>query len=528
MSEKRAIATIDCETDPFQYKRLPKPFLWGYYDGEEYLEFTKTNDLCDFISQANRIIYAHNGGKFDFHFLIDKLRTFKPMLVINGRIVKTEIGNSELRDSYSIVPVPLSAYNKEKIDYWKFEKDVRKKYMNEIKHYLYLDCKYLYELVYAFVNKFGAKITTAQAALSECKRIMGISNQEITSTKSLYDELKPFYFGGRVAALKRGRFQINTYTYDINSAYPYAMTMNHPIGRIYKVLTPRTRNKINPTAFYFAKINSDGSLPLRTNGSLTYPKGKHDFFVGGRELLSCIASNCILEKIHYTIEFKDTINFTKYVNTYYEMKNKAERGSTDYIFSKLMLNSLYGKFATNPNNYFDYILIEPQFISAALHVDGYEFHSMIGNLALMYRPIDEKQHKYYNIATAASITSTVRSILISTMQYIELQGGTVFYCDTDSIITDIQLPSNIVGEQLGQWKLESENKDLIIIAPKLYGSLNSITGHWKIASKGVELTSYDLEQLAKGKQYIYFRKAPTYSINKQPEFISRKIPGLAP
>ena len=84
----RRIATIDCETDPFLYNRLPVPFIWGYYDETTYKEFTDTDKLCDFISTRDRIIYAHNGGKFDFHFIVNRLKTFVPMLVINGRIVK--------------------------------------------------------------------------------------------------------------------------------------------------------------------------------------------------------------------------------------------------------------------------------------------------------------------------------------------------------------------------------------------------------------------------------------------------------
>lgn len=44
----------------------------------------------------------------------------------------------------------------------------------------------------------------------------------------------------------------------------------------------------------------------------------------------------------------------------------------------------------------------------------------------------------------------------------------VYYCDTDSIMTSEDLPSNMVGKELGQWKLEHNLEEGIFIAPKIY------------------------------------------------------------
>ena len=143
--QPKTVAVIDFETVPFLHGRIPKPFAAAFFDGEIYREFWGANCaeyLIDFISTLEKeyIIYAHNGGKFDFFFLLPWITN--PLKLINGRIVKAGILNtkSELRDSYAIIPVPLRAYQKDEIDYKFFEIEHREKYKNEILHYLAGDC----------------------------------------------------------------------------------------------------------------------------------------------------------------------------------------------------------------------------------------------------------------------------------------------------------------------------------------------------------------------------------------------------
>lgn len=125
----KRIASCDCETDPFLYGRTPKPFAWGFYDGESYVYFWGTDSTAEFIDyikdEENLIIYAHNGGKFDFFYLLKWLDP--DIQIINGRIAKATLfgGRVELRDSYLILPLPLSAHDKDSIDYNKMEANVR-------------------------------------------------------------------------------------------------------------------------------------------------------------------------------------------------------------------------------------------------------------------------------------------------------------------------------------------------------------------------------------------------------------------
>ena len=123
LSNKKAIWAVDCETDPFDYGRIPRPFIWGVYEGytDDYREFTDTDECVDFLAANDVIAYAHNGGKFDWHFITHRMNPLKPLLVISGRLAKFEIGQCEFRDSYSLMPVSLEQYQKSEFEYWKME-----------------------------------------------------------------------------------------------------------------------------------------------------------------------------------------------------------------------------------------------------------------------------------------------------------------------------------------------------------------------------------------------------------------------
>ena len=156
--KEKVIAVADCETDPFDGHIIPSPFLWGYYDGTNYEEFTTTDKFIEFIyTLPPTILYAHNGGKFDWHFILDYIEDLEKVMIINGRLAKFTIGEVEFRDSMNILPVSLKKMQKDEFDYNKMKADVRHKYMAEIKRYLYHDCLYLYQYVTGFIDDPGCR-----------------------------------------------------------------------------------------------------------------------------------------------------------------------------------------------------------------------------------------------------------------------------------------------------------------------------------------------------------------------------------
>ena len=203
--KQKRLAVFDIETDPFLFGRIPEPFCVGWYDGDDYREFWGEDCIIRFVEflhmlDDNYIVYAHNGGKFDFLFLLDFLDP-GDIRIIRGRIAKTKIGNCELRDSWLILPLPLAAHDKGEIDYAIFESDRRNKPKNKklILDYLMRDCRSLYTWVEKFRERFGDGMTIAGRAFDQLEQ----TGYEIPTTDADYDEtMRPYYFGGRVECFK--------------------------------------------------------------------------------------------------------------------------------------------------------------------------------------------------------------------------------------------------------------------------------------------------------------------------------------
>lgn len=519
MKDKRAISVIDAETDPFLFGRVPVPFLWGYFDGHEYRSFASTEDLILFIRSRNEYIYAHNGGKFDFHFLLKYIDGISQVLVINGRIVQMRLGKCILRDSFASLPFALKNYKKTEIDYAKFEASIRNQYMNEINDYLRDDCVYLWQLINAFQIEFGNKPTLASAGLAKLKLLCGLGN--FKTNRFFYTTFAPYYHGGRVSIFHKGIVKKKTYIYDINSAYPYAMIHAHPWSN--QCTFRQNQFTINPLSFYRVKGISHGCFPYLENKNLTYPVNRVlEYYVTGYELDTALKSKSFDGDILQQIDFMQYQSFSQYILHYYARKKASanDKHSTEYLLSKFAMNSVYGKFAANPDNYVDYILCHPKHLKTQIEKHQYIPSYICDDYALLAKEIPDARKTFYNVATAASITGFVRAYLWKNICDIQSRGYEVYYCDTDSMITDC--PNFPCGSELGEWKLEQINDLLYLYAPKIYAA-HSLDGKWKIASKGVTLTHQEIAKLLHNQRVTWSNSAPTFSLKKPVDFISRTL-----
>ena len=134
------IGVIDCETDPFEHGVFVKPFIWCFLDSNTEIVTRDVSEIIAYVRKRKLIVYAHNGGKFDYNFIMDFVSPQKVMRIGN-RLSSFKIGKAEFRDSYNILPFPLSAYNKMEFDYSKLKHDAREKHMDEIIRYVRSDCK---------------------------------------------------------------------------------------------------------------------------------------------------------------------------------------------------------------------------------------------------------------------------------------------------------------------------------------------------------------------------------------------------
>lgn len=170
---------------------------------------------------------------------------------------------------------------------------------------------------------------------------------------------------------------------------------------------------------------------------------------------------------------KDYI-FIDYVDYLYNWKANNLKNSPKYIISKLLLNSLYGRFGmnqemnqhiiTNNKNSLNYYK-EFDVLNVIPLNNGNELISYVDK-SLDKNDIDPILN--ISVPIAAAITSYSRVFMYD---FKNLKNNTVYYTDTDSIALDKPLDDKFVGTELGKMKLEYTSKKSIFLAPKVYGSL---------------------------------------------------------
>lgn len=551
-------AVCDCETDPFKVGRKDiAPFLWGFWDGETYQEFETTESFVAFAREFDGIIYAHNGGKFDWHFLLPHIDPLQEILIISGRIAKARMGAAELRDSYSILPVPLSAWAKDKIDYAIFEADQRNKPKNRkaIRHYLRKDCEYLYDMVSAFLREFGLYMTLAGASMGVWEKLRG--EKAPRSSERFYNDMHRYYYGGRVQCFRYGVADCRFKVADINSAYPRAMLERHAIdtdcttirqGLTQAAVAVWIKARGAGQVFVSILARSRGAFPFRADdGALYFPSDNvaREYHVTAWEYLAAMETGTAdILRVTELRAFAHGITFDDYILPFYE-KRKAAKAAGDKagdLLSKLMMNANYGKWASNPAEYESFVNVPPKFagmlgtlpprargkvgIETTQDADlsGYEFAGLLGPWALGSKPLPEEKRRYYNVATAASITGWVRAYLWRTL----CCAVNPIYCDTDSIAAEAFGDGVPFGGALGEWKDEGSFDRYAVGGKKMYAFRYVDPAEdgervWKTASKGVRLSAADVERIASGEAVEYLADKPTFSVHHEPRLINRHI-----
>jgi hypothetical protein len=552
VGKRQEIWASDCETDPFRIGRIPKPFIWGAYEiyTGRYETFGSAALFAAFFRERRCLIYFHNGGKFDGHYLRPYFNSDENIMVIAGRIARFGIGACEVRDSYNLIPIPLARYAKDKFDYQILEAEVRSlpENVEKIERYLRSDCVNLANLLRAYFDRYGKGLTQAGAAMSYwAKHYNG--GKKPRQSAAQFERYRPYYYGGRVECFAAGYKETRHTIVDRNSAYPEAMLHQHPISTEAIALSNLPRDSKIPQCFVTLRAVSRGAFPFRLeSGELIFPRDDKEriYDVTGWELQTALELNAVkikeVLKVHY---FRETVDFTGYIQNFYNERKvaKANDDIAGDIFAKLFMNSCYGKFASNPENYHEYLLSSAARLGEHIG-DGYaDYHDWGDGRRLLWRQLPVERHRYYNVATAASITGFVRAGLYRDLCKVR----NPIYCDTDSIDAE-NVSSLAMGPELGQWKVELECDDYAMVGKKMYACRSALDQGWnkqeqryrypkgshKYACKGVQLSPEEIVRIAKGeglerdkqgRPYIsYHPMVPTYSLTRpEPRFIGRKV-----
>lgn len=579
------IYTMDIETDPFARGKVPVPFVIGFYDGLTFWSFwtdkgaTCVEKMRVFLEDETvdpGIIYMHNGGRFDFFYLLEWFEG--KTTIINSRIVRALMPIKpasakdrfnrwecfEFRDSYAIMPFPLRAYQKDNLPIEYLERQNRDQHRDEIESYLTGDCVNLWELCMGFQREFGDYKTIASAAFAQLSKFHHYEKLGQSDDEEIRGQ---FYFGGRVQCFESGVIDQPVKIYDVNSMYPYVMdSYLHPTG--WPVVIDKqlhgwcndgqpTREKLK-TFFLTVEGDNNGAFATRMpDGSVEFTVDRGLFHVTVHEYLTALELGLFkLGRILQAYNFLGYSKFHLFVDHFYKLRKEvtakfnehkaackqcgqkdsisATEGNAGYcatgadlvahnLYYKYVLNSAYGKFGLNPENYFNWEITKT---NEPPEGDRWALDMIAHDKFFVWKQPTQTGWNLKNIATAASITGAARSLL---MRAIARSKG-VLYCDTDSIICEKfgnspDLP--IDAKKLGAWKQESEGVRTAIAGKKTYAVFDAEGKCVKHACKGVALEPEDILRVANGEDIITFRDAPTFKRDGGAVFIERKARNTA-
>lgn len=522
---EREVAVLDFETDPFKYGRIPEPFACGVLWRGLYVDFWGTDcwrKAADYLLSIKvpLVVYAHNGGKFDFFFMWPVLEN--PVKLINSRIVSARLGIHELRDSWAIMPFGLAKFEKTKIDYSKFEPEVRDNHRGEILDYLHDDCVALHTLCVAFVKRFGFRLTIAGTAMHELTQI----HPQAFTNENHDSRFRRFYYGGRVECFDSGvidgRFQV----FDVNSMYPAVMrNCDHPSGTKYLRIPEAEINDAGDIpgyegCFYFVIVEGHnlGALPHRDelNGSLAFNREYGVFDTTSHELRAALELGKFrITRVHEVLIPHEVQRFDEFVETFADQKKSAKKSGDKIgeIFAKLIMNSAYGKFGQDPEHFKDYFIC-----IRGVHShpgEPWELEESATHWSIWSKPSPQK--RYFDVAIAASVTSAARAVLMRGIA----GAKRPIYCDTDSIICESLTGVKIDEYELGAWKKEAEGAQIAVAGKKLYALFADDGTPVKWASKGTKLAPEEVRKVAQGGEVLWKSDAPNFKLTGETKFIAR-------
>ena len=337
------------------------------------------------------------------------------------------------------------------------------------------------------------------------------------SKSSIYKDIRQAYYGGITEVYKP--YGTNFFYYDVNSLYPYVALQDMP-GLICSKLSLFEDYENIDMFFGFFSCRSQtpldgylGLLPIRTNGGgLIFPLGQWEGWYFSEQLKFAKQHGYKIKVlIGYTFDRVPDV-FTDYINKVYPIKSNTTNKSQKAM-AKSLLNNLLGRFGINMD--------KP--ITELLSREAFE-RKMLMHKIMSYKDISEDKVLVsyvpkldYDIITShgldfmkfvnkykdreiqtLSATSVVISVAVTAYARIHItklklqirkKGGKIYYSDTDSIVTNLELPKYLVNPNiLGLLKLEHVLNEGIFISNKIYW-LSDVKGNFLIIAKGIKSDS---------------------------------------
>lgn len=468
-------------------------WLWSAVQlGSDAPEWGK--DITSFIKwlmNGDRIVHFHN-LKFDGMFLLDHILrhgfhwreratqpgTFQVLIdrmarFYSLRVVWMNGVVTEFRDSLKKLPFTVKmiaqAFKlpmaKGEIDF-KLHRPVGYEPTPEELDYVFKDVLIVASALHTQMLEGMTKLTAGSDSLAEYKRVIGLKKFEKNFpvlNHAIDSDIRLAYRGGYTFASPRfkGRTLGCGRVYDVNSLYPSVMyTEALPYGTPIwcpglPVSTPGYPLFVVSVTFT-AKLKPDHIPILQIKGASMFSETEYQEEVDEPTTLSF--TNVDLEQImkHYDVDvlsynggwkFKAARGlFKEFIDKWSGIKANSE-GALRAI-AKLHLNSLYGKFASNPS------------------VTG-KYPTMVDDMVKLVLGKEATRDPIYT-AMGAFITAYARKVTVDAAQ---LNYDRFAYCDTDSLhLMGLEEPQGIEVDdnELGKWAHEGDFDKAFYIRAKGY------------------------------------------------------------
>ena len=488
-----------------------------------------------YINFKNCLLYFHN-LKFDGEFIISWLLnhgwkhtdskepyTFQTLITDTGQFYSITLYwqkyskkyiKTTIYDSLKKLPFPVKkiaktfklAESKGEIDYRK-ERPLGYEISKEEREYIIMDCVIVAKALKKQFAKGLTKMTIGADALAGFKKIISktrFNEWYPVFTVELDSKLRQSYKGGfTYLNPKYKNKRLSGHVFDVNSLYPAVMYYKPlPYGYPQKYEGLYINDEIYP--LYIQRLRCEfklkkGHIPtiqLKNNPSFVQTEYLHS---SGKEIVDLTLTSVDLELFfaHYDIynleylmgwKFKESKGiFCEYIDYWADIKAKSTGGNRE--LAKLMLNNLYGKFATNPKG-----AKKSPYLGAEGEV---KFHLE-----------DEEIRKPVYTAVGSFITSWARYITITTAQE---NYERFIYADTDSLhLVGNKMPNiDIHDTRLGAWAHEGAFSDSKFLRAKTY--IETIDGEVKITCAGMP------DNVKKGVTYNNFTEGAKYQGKLMPK-----------
>lgn len=518
------IIGLDTETEK------GKCFLLGYQskDNKEILESNEPIEILNFLNQKkfrNTFNFFYN-LTYDFQAIVKTLpyenivelskrnhTKFKDFYIkyIENKMFSLSKNNKYYNKFYDLAQfynhmkldnAGKKFLNIQKLDLEENEIDITrlsfKKYFFDVSYrqilrkYLFQDCNITYQLGVKLYNMMlpymKPKGFYSQAYFSQQYFLENITKSFTLPKKEIMQYALNSYQGGRFETVQKGTFD-KSFIYDIKSAYPFHNSKIPDISKgIWKKEKEYDSNALISLFNIDVNINDLLISPMKfqlKDNLLIYPLGKFkNMFVNKSEFE-------IINKYANNIKINDVWNYYDnepefpyiFLEKFFQLKEDLKHSGKDIEswIPKIFMNGFYGKtIQVIKQNYYTKELIENN--------DSNLLDMFLYNGKYIYQYQKFKAGLLFNPIVANEITANTK---IQLFKSIEKDMNKVIGFQTDSIISDKRLNLNI-GEKLGEWEIEKENKKLVIIGSGIYQVIDEDKPKMRIRGFTKNLKLYDI------------------------------------